>query len=93
MRSEDEKKTVIKSLKMTKNECSIIEEKAKESGKSFSRYVVDSATSESGKTLNPTLTVKITNIVNMADEIAKQKNRRGISELRKEVEEIWSLLQ
>ena len=51
MRSEDEKKTVIKSLKMTKNECSIIEEKAKESGKSFSRYVVDSATSESGKTL------------------------------------------
>ena len=28
-----------------------------------------------------------------AVEKAKQKNRRGISELRKEVEEIWSLLQ
>ena len=49
MRSEDEKKTVTKSLKMTKNECSIIEEKAKESGKSFSRYVVDTAVSGGGQ--------------------------------------------
>ncbi len=93
MRSESEKKTVIKSIKMTQNECSTIEQKAKEQGKSFSRYVVDSATNNSENALTPTLAVKITNIVNMAEEIAKQKNRRGISGLRKEVEEIWSLLQ
>ena len=43
MRSEDEKKTLVKSVKMTKNEGEIIEQKAKESGKSFSRYMVDSA--------------------------------------------------
>lgn len=78
---------------MTKNESSIIEEKANESGKSFSRYMVDTAVKGNETALTPVLTVKITNIVNKAEEIAKQKNRRGISGLRKEVEEIWSLLQ
>lgn len=92
MRSEDEKKTVTKSLKMTKNECSIIEEKAKESGKSFSRYVVDTAVSGGGKALTPQIPVLVTDIVNKAEEIAKQKNRRGITALRKDVEKLWSML-
>ena len=92
MRSEDEKKTVTKSLKMTKNECSIIEEKAKESGKSFSRYVVDTVVSGGGKALTPQIPVLVTDIVNKAEEIAKQKNRRGITALRKDVEKLWSML-
>ena len=91
MRSVDEKKTVIKSLKMTKNECSVIEEKAKECGKSFSRYVVDKAVS-GGESLSPQIPVMVTNIVNKAEEIAKQKNRRGITALRKDVEKLWSML-
>lgn len=92
MRSEDEKKTIIKSLKMTKNECSTIEEKAKENGKSFSRYMVDSAVNGGQNTLSPQIPVMVTNIVNAADEIAKQKNRRGITALRKDVEKLWSML-
>ncbi len=92
MRSEDEKKTIIKSLKMTKNECSTIEEKAKENGKSFSRYMVDSAVNGGQNTLSPQIPVMVTNIVNAAEEIAKQKNRRGITTLRKDVEKLWSML-
>ena len=92
MRSEDEKKTIIKSLKMTKNECSTIEEKAKENGRSFSRYMVDSAVNGGQNTLSPQIPVMVTNIVNAAEEIAKQKNRRGITTLRKDVEKLWSML-
>ncbi len=92
MRSEDEKKTLVKTVKMTKNEGSIIEEKAKESGKSFSRYMVDAAVNGGGNTLSPQIPVMVTNIVNKAEEIAKQKNRRGITALRKDVENLWSML-
>jgi hypothetical protein len=92
MRSEDEKKTIIKSLKMTKNECSTIEEKAKENGESFSRYMVDSAVNGGQNTLSPQIPVMVTNIVNAAEEIAKQRNRRGITALRKDVEKLWSML-
>ena len=92
MRSEDEKKTLVKTVKLTKNEGSIIEEKAKESGKSFSRYMVDSAVNGGGNTLSPQIPVMVTNIVNKAEEIAKQKNRRGITALRKDVEKLWSTL-
>ena len=92
MRSEDEKKTLVKSVKMTKNEGEIIEQKAKESGKSFSRYMVDSAVNGGGNTLSPQIPVMVTNIVNKAEEIAKQKNRRGITALRKDVEKLWSML-
>ena len=92
MRSEDEKKTLVKSVKMTKNEGEIIEQKAKESGKSFSRYMVDSAVNGGENTLSPQIPVMVTNIVNKAEEIAKQKNRRGITALRKEVEKLWSML-
>lgn len=92
MRSEEEKKTVIKSVKMTENECSIIEEKAKESGKSFSRYMVDSAVNGGGNTLSPQIPVIATNIINKAEEIANQKNRRGITALRKDAEKLWSML-
>lgn len=92
MRSEDEKKTLVKTVKMTKNEGSIIEEKAKESGKSFSRYMVDAAVNGGGNTLSPQIPVMVTNIVNKAEEIAKQKNRRGITALRKDTEKLWSML-
>ena len=92
MRSEDEKKTLVKSVRMTKNEGEIIEQKAKESGKSFSRYMVDSAVNGGENTLSPQIPVMVTNIVNKAEEIAKQKNRRGITALRKEVEKLWSML-
>lgn len=92
MRSEDEKKTLVKTVKMTKNEGSIIEEKAKENGKSFSRYMVDSAVNGGQNTLSPQIPVMVTNIVNAAEEIAKQKNRRGITTLRKDVEKLWSML-
>ena len=92
MRSEDEKKTLVKSVKMTKNDGEIIEQKAKESGKSFSRYMVDSAVNGGENTLSPQIPVMVTNIVNRAEEIAKQKNRRGITALRKDVEKLWSML-
>lgn len=92
MRSEDEKKALVKTVKMTKNEGSIIEEKAKESGKSFSRYMVDAAVNGGGNTLSPQIPVMVTNIVNKAEEIAKQKSRRGITALRKDVEKLWSTL-
>ena len=92
MRSEDEKKNLVKSVKMTKNESEIIEQKAKESGKSFSRYMVDSAVNGGENTLSPQIPVMVTNIVNKAEEIAKQKNRRGITALRKDVEKLWSML-
>lgn len=92
MRSEDEKKSLVKSIKMTKNEETVIKEKAKEHNKSFSRYMVDAAVKDGDKPLPPQIPVMVTNIVNKAEEIAKQKNRRGITALRKDVEKLWSML-
>lgn len=92
MRSEDEKKTEIKSVKMTKNEYEIIKQKAKECDKSFSRYMVDTAVKGTDPSLPPQVPILATNIVNKANEIAKQKNRRGITALRKEEEKLWSML-
>ena len=92
MRSEEEKKSLVKSVKMTKNEETIIKAKAKEQRKSFSRYMVDTAVNDGNKTLSPQIPVMVTNIVNKAEEIAKQKNRRGITALRKDVEKLWSML-
>ena len=92
MRSEDEKKTLVKTVKMSKNEETVIKNKAKEHNKSFSRYMVDAAVNGGGNTLSPQIPVMVTNIVNRAEEIAKQKNRRGITALRKDVEKLWSTL-
>ena len=73
MRSEDEKKTLVKTVKMIS-------------------YMVDAAVNGGGNTLSPQIPVMVTNIVNKAEEIAKQKNRRGITALRKDVEKLWSTL-
>lgn len=98
MKKNSEKKTLQKSLKMTEEEGIKIQTNANDLGKSFNAYVVKAAVEYydciHGKShiLNPEIMVKITNIVNMAAEIAQQQNRRGISKLRKDVNELWSEL-
>lgn len=98
MKKNSEKKTLQKSLKMTEEEGIKIQANANELGKSFNAYVVKAAVEYydciQGKSriLNPEKMVKITSIVNMASEIAQQQNRRGISKLKKDVNELWSEL-
>ena len=92
MRSEQEKKTSQKSVKMTQQEAEIIQQKANEKGVSFGRYMVDSAVKGDSNGNNPELMVEITDIANMAVEIAKQKNRRGMAELRRRIGLLWSRL-
>ena len=93
MRAKNEKKDFQKSIKMTNEQGAIIQKKADESGVSFSRYIVEAAVRDENKALTPEVMVNITNIVNHAEQIAQQKNRRGIKNLRKEVEELWLSLR
>ncbi len=54
--------------------------------------MVDTAVKGTDPSLPPQVPILVTNIVNKANEIAKQKNRRGITALRKEEEKLWSML-
>lgn len=81
MRSEEEKKSIIKSIKLSPTQLRQIEEKAAEKNMSFGGYMVDCATHENSA-VTPLMAVKFQELVNMVYDIAD--NLDGQDYMRKE---------
>ena len=84
----NEKKNIIKSVKMTEEQKNLIEENAKLSGMSFSGYILHSAL-KSDKKITPQILVKIQKIVNMACNLSED----NIETLESEVNKLWEYLK
>lgn len=68
MRSESEKKSIVKSIKLSPSQIKQIEEKANEKNMAFSGYMVDCALHGS-QGITPQIAVKMQELVNMVREI------------------------
>ena len=91
MRSESEKKTHSTSVRMSENQYEQIEKNASAQNMTMSQFMVHAAVHHEQK-LDPKTMVKIQNICNLAEEIAKEHDAEHTKEIRKEVRELWSLL-
>lgn len=69
MRSENEKKSIVKSIKLSPLQLQHIEEQADKKGMKFSEYMVDCALHGS-HSITPQIAVKMQEMVNMALEFA-----------------------
>lgn len=69
MRSEKEKKSITKSIKLSPLQVQQIEEKAKEKNLTFSSYMVDCAV-HGNNSITPQMAVRMQELVNMVLEIA-----------------------
>lgn len=69
MRSEREKKSITKSIKLSPLQVQQIEEKAKEKNLTFSSYMVDCAV-HGNNSITPQMAVRMQELVNMVLEIA-----------------------
>lgn len=69
MRSEREKKSITKSIKLSPSQVQQIEEKAKEKNLTFSSYMVD-CTVHGNNSITPQMVVRMQELVNMVLEIA-----------------------
>lgn len=69
MRSESEKKTIVKSIKLSPLQLQHIEEQADKKGMKFSEYMLDCALHGS-QGITPQIAVKVQEMVNMALEFA-----------------------
>ena len=69
MRSEKEKKSITKSIKLSPLQVQQIEEKAKEKNLTFSSYMVDCAV-HGNNSITPQMAVQMQELVNMVLEIA-----------------------
>lgn len=81
MRNEKEKKSIVKSIKLSPNQLAVIEQKADEKGMKFSEYMVDCAV-HGNESMTPLVAVKIQELVNMVTEIADSLDSRDY--IRKE---------
>ena len=68
MKNEKEKKSIVKTIKLSPNQYAVIMEKAAERNMSFSEYMVDSAVH--GNSLTPEIVVRIQTIMNVTEDIA-----------------------
>ncbi len=69
MRSENEKKSIVKSIKLSPSQVQQIEEKADKKGMKFSEYMLDCAL-HGEKGITPEYAVKMQELVNMVLEFA-----------------------
>lgn len=79
MRSEREKKSITKSIKLSPSQVQQIEEKAKEKNLTFSSYMVDCAV-HGNNSITPQVVVRMQELVNMVLEIAAVLTARNIFE-------------
>ena len=99
MRNESEKKSIVKSVKMTKLQDYTIKMKAEKRNMSFSSYMVHSAYHYQDNELKPQIIVKIQEICNMATALAEACARYNFVEekhvniLNEEVKALWEYLK
>lgn len=87
MKSESEKKSVVKSIKLSPSQLQQIEEKANEKNMTFSSYMVDCAL-HNNQGITPQIAVKYQELVNMVQEIADNVRKE---ELRRKADDLCEL--
>lgn len=92
MRSNDDKKNVKTSVKMTNRDHDLLEQRARECGKKIGPYIVETAV-RADKSITPETVAKLQNIVNFACEAVKETSPRKVKEMQKEVNDLWSSLR
>lgn len=93
MRKESEKKSVTKSIKMTAEQESTINENAKLSDMSFSSYVLNKVI-HSDNSLTPEILATVQEIVNCAERAAyKSGNLSEIENIKAEADKLWEYLK
>ena len=92
MRSNDDKKNVKTSVKMTNRDHDLLEQRARECGKKIGPYIVETAV-RADKSITPETVAKLQNIVNFACEAVKETSPRKVNEMQKEVNDLWSSLR
>lgn len=93
MKSESEKKSIVKSIKLSPSQVQQIEEKANEKNMTFSSYMVDCAL-HNNQGITPQIAVKYQELVNMVQEIADNINRNDYvrkEELRRKADDLCEL--
>lgn len=68
MKSKEEKKSIVKSIKISPTQNAVITQKAKEMGMNFSAYMVNCA-EHGNQGISPDMAVKLQELMNMAYEI------------------------
>ncbi len=81
MKDNNEKKSIVKSVKLSPNQLAVIEQKAYEKGMKFSEYMLDCAL-HGNQGITPLVAVKIQEMVNMVEEIVDNLDSRDY--IRKE---------
>lgn len=81
MKDNNEKKSIVKSIKLSPNQLAVIEQKADEKGMKFSEYMVDCAV-HGNQGITPQIAVRMQELVNMVTEIADSIDSRDY--IRKE---------
>jgi len=95
MRSNEEKKTVTKSLKLSQKEQEYIQKCADEEGMSFGRYLVNCAIHKD-TTVTPAMLVKLQEIVNTIQKLEDKLNgsfsyeKQDIREMRMDLDDLFS---
>ena len=68
MKNKNEKKNIVKSIKLSQNQYDMIMQKAKDRNMNFSEYMVDRAVH--GDSLSPQIAVRVQTIMNLTEDIA-----------------------
>ena len=92
MRSENDKKNVKTSVKMTQRDHELLEQRARECGKKIGPYIVDTAVNAENA-ITPEVVTKLQNIVNYACEAVKETSPKKVKEMQAEVNDLWSSLK
>jgi len=75
MRDSNEKKSITKSLKLSKNQWNVIEQAAKEKGMNFSQYAIETLM-HGGNCITPQIAVKMQELVNIVEDISDNINEK-----------------
>ena len=84
-KAENEKKSITKSLKLSPDVATKINEDAKQKGMNFSQYMIDCAIHKDNA-LTPEIMCRIENVIEMCVRIAEENNNELI---RMEADKLW----
>ncbi len=89
-RADNEKKTITKSFKISREHLAVIESNAKENGMNFSRYMIDCAIHNETK-ITPEIVCRLENIISRCIEYITDNNEK--ESIESETDSLWELLK
>jgi len=92
MRSPNEKKTKVTSIRMTKEQHQRVQEQADSHGMTVSNYMITTAVHGENH-ITPKMMVQLQNITNMATDAVQEFAPETINKMQKEVDKLWMLLK